>query len=448
MKYILWILCLSSLVRAEDIVLFVKEQKTLTLENIKRVAIANPEIADVLVSPEQDSVTFIGVAEGETQVSFTKKSKHMLHFNVKVLSFGDKIKQAVAVLIKDKKSIYLEGSKRLQLRGYLTDTRDYLAVRTIQRKYPQISSKIVLHQSILNYLLVQIRSVLIKHELSHLEARIKNSQIYVKGEVKNKDQIYEVESLIYAIYPESHIDLTHGLQSDDATLIDIKFLEVKKTRDTSVGLSWPTSFSLDGQYSLAGSASSLILSPNSPVNLNTLIHRGVAKVLSNPQLLCKTGTPASFLAGGEVPIRLVSERTASVTFKPYGINIEVSTKSDRSKNISLNIAVKISDIDASVNIDGLPGFIEHHIKTAVDLKLYQTVVLAGLFENRNKKSILKFPILGHVPVLGELFKSRSFQNNESEFYLTLTPKLPNKGTHDLLRSNMNANQLLEPSILD
>ena len=132
-----------------------------------------------------------------------------------------------------------------------------------------------------------------------------------------------------------------------------------------------------------------------------MIEKGDAKVLSNPKLLCQSGFPASFDAGGEIPIRLVSERSANVFFKSYGLHLDINAKSDAGKRTSIEILSRISDLDMATAIDGIPGIIEHKVNTAVNLNFGQTVALAGLIEIKNSKGTSNVAFFGHSQALGE-----------------------------------------------
>lgn len=89
-------------------------------------------------------------------------------------------------------------------------------------------------------------------------------------------------------------------------------MEILKNSLHNLGIQWPQHLDIASNMSLTNQNFSTVLTSQSTVQLNALIDKGDAKVLSNPKLLCQSGFPASFDAGGEIPIRLVSERTADV----------------------------------------------------------------------------------------------------------------------------------------
>ncbi|MCB0307919.1 MAG: pilus assembly protein N-terminal domain-containing protein [Bdellovibrionales bacterium] len=429
------------------------QKRVFPLEGIKKVAVLHPELIDVSVDSQQNQIILKGLKEGHTELVLIDEKRHRQSIPVSVISLSVQMSREADSTLEDIQGAFVKTYPNgvVSIEGNIYRVADYVKIRSLLFEYPLIRNRINISRHVIDYLAAQIQTELLKNRFEGLSILKKQRGILVTGEVKTKDQIFEVERIAQSIFPNAEVELTHQLRSDNSILIDVKFLEVRKDVGSQIGVNWPSSFSAQGQYSLlsAGSSSSLILSHDNPVTLNALIEKGIAKVLSNPTLLCKNGQSASFLAGGEIPIRLISERTASVDFKSYGIRLEITAKTDRSKNVSLDIFAKISDINGSVSVDGLPGFIEHHVRTSVDLELNDTIALAGLFESRNRKQVRKFPLLGHIPILGELFKSRAFQDNESEFIMTITPRLPQSHVQRrLLDLNKKTIKLLKPSVMD
>lgn len=249
--------------------------------------------------------------------------------------------------------------------------------------------------------------------------------LYLEGFVSTALEKTRAEKIARTIYikTENHLEL--GIEKKNLVLVDIKFMEIMRNSLNNLGVRWPQNLDVASNVALSNKNFSTVLSSQSTIQLNALIEKGDAKVLSNPKLLCQSGFPASFDAGGEIPIRITSERTADVFFKSYGLHLEISAKADAGKRASIEVQSRISSLDMATAIDGIPGILEHKVNTAVNLELGQTVALAGLIESRNSKNVTKLPMLGHIPILGELFKSRNFRNSHSEFVVFLTPILAN-----------------------
>jgi pilus assembly protein CpaC len=94
----------------------------------------------------------------------------------------------------------------------------------------------------------------------------------------------------------------------------------------------------------------------------------------------------------------------------------------------------LSAIDPTVSVAGIPGFITRRTDTEVNLQSEQTLVISGLFDGSDSRTLLKVPALGDIPVLGQLFKSRDFQKKKTDLVIFLTPHLVNAST----QSNLDA----------
>ena len=143
------------------------------------------------------------------------------------------------------------------------------------------------------------------------------------------------------------------------------------------------------------------------------------------------GQEASFLAGGEFPVPMIqggSEKsTVSIMFKEYGVRLNFKPTIIDEDHIRLELEPEVSTIDFAngVKFDGflIPALKTRRAKTGVELRDGQSFALAGLLDNSEVKSLSKVPVLGDIPVLGALFRSKSFQKNETELMFIVTANL-------------------------
>lgn len=166
--------------------------------------------------------------------------------------------------------------------------------------------------------------------------------------------------------------------------------------------------------------------------VRALHSRGAIRELAEPNLIAMHGQKASFLAGGEFPIPIIQSLTSgqsSVTiyFKDFGIRLNFTPTIIDENHIRLELEPEVSspDFTYGVVIQGysIPGLITRRAKTTLELRDGQSFALAGLLDNREQVNLSKVPLLGDIPVLGELFKSRRFQRNETELMFLATVKL-------------------------
>ncbi len=210
-------------------------------------------------------------------------------------------------------------------------------------------------------------------------------------------------------------------------VIGVKILvtEMRKKFFQRLGMKWPSSYATQ----IIPSAPSV----SGGVSLEALEENGLAKILASPHLICRSGKEAHFLAGGEIPIKIISQKMADVIWKKYGILLNVKPKADRGGRMSIEISTEVSTIDTSQTIDGIPGFLTNRIDTHFDLSQSQTIVLSGLLKNEEGNSKEGLPFLTRIPILGALFSSQEYRNQETELVIMVTPKVLN--TNGLIKDN-------------
>ncbi|MEC8328397.1 MAG: pilus assembly protein N-terminal domain-containing protein [Pseudomonadota bacterium] len=158
--------------------------------------------------------------------------------------------------------------------------------------------------------------------------------------------------------------------------------------------------------------------------IQLLDEQGDSRTLAEPTLSTRSGEKARFLAGGEVPIPIVdSNGGLNVEYKEYGIKLEIEPTSDAKGNIVSFVRAEVSSIDPSVTVGDYPGFQTRETESVVNVKNGETLVISGLVSSDMSKSVNKVPLLGDIPILGELFKSRDFIDKKSELIILVTPKI-------------------------
>ena len=162
--------------------------------------------------------------------------------------------------------------------------------------------------------------------------------------------------------------------------------------------------------------------------LRLMEQNGSASILAQPVLSTRNGAEASFLAGGEFPYSVSNINGTTIQFKPYGIRLEITPRVDDNGVIRARIMSEVSDLDLSVMGDAGPALRTRKTETEFNVMQGGTIVLSGLLTRDVNAAIDKVPFLGDIPVLGALFRSRRFQNNETELVVFVTPHAVDKHT--------------------
>jgi pilus assembly protein CpaC len=176
-----------------------------------------------------------------------------------------------------------------------------------------------------------------------------------------------------------------------------------------------------------GAASGIFRYINGSYSLTTLYrmlqNKDVTEILAQPRLVMKNGRAGGFLAGGEFPVVGITADTFEVEFKPFGVRLDFVPTLNWSDRIDLRVFPEVSEIDQSVSVQGVPGLKVRRTVNRVEMKEGESLVIAGLLDRRILKDLTKFPLLGDIPILGTLFRSTRFRNQETELVFVITPRI-------------------------
>ncbi len=164
--------------------------------------------------------------------------------------------------------------------------------------------------------------------------------------------------------------------------------------------------------------------------LNALRENGLARTLAEPNLVAISGQTATFLVGGEVPLSVVSSSggtsTVSIFYKEFGIRLAFTPTTLGEQLVRLHVMSEVSEpVPSSVSSGGLPvfSFETRRVETTIECGNGQTFAIAGLLSEDVSAIASKIPGLGDIPVLGALFSSTSYQREETELVVLVTPQL-------------------------
>jgi pilus assembly protein CpaC len=216
--------------------------------------------------------------------------------------------------------------------------------------------------------------------------------------------------------------------------------------DLSASLSYGTTavtfnnanpFTANGQAITSNSiATSFGSTPSVTATVRAMESAGVVRTLAEPNLTAISGESATFIAGGEfpVPTGVTCQTTAagavgqcqpSIAFKKFGISLNFTPIVLAEGRISLRVMTEVSEVsnDNSINISGLtvPSVKTRRAETTLEIPSGGSMAMAGLIQDQTKQAINGLPGLSTLPVLGALFRSRDFLNNQTELMVMVTP---------------------------
>jgi pilus assembly protein CpaC len=195
-------------------------------------------------------------------------------------------------------------------------------------------------------------------------------------------------------------------------------------RTSGVGNAPPIS-SADGQPLIIPSSLNVLSLLNVGLNaqLNLLAQEGKAVILSEPQLSTRSGANAKFVAGGEIPYAVQTKDGLIAAFKEYGVKLDIKPMVDPQGGIRSTIKTEVSSVDRSITTPVGPAILTRKTETEFNVRAGETIVLAGLLQRETGTDVDKLPLLGDLPVLGALFRSKRFINKETELVVFVTPTI-------------------------
>jgi pilus assembly protein CpaC len=296
----------------------------------------------------------------------------------------------------------------------------------------------------------QIRALFPKDDIRVSQA---NGSVVLSGSVTDPKTSAQVQSVVEAAGFKTVNMLASPVKNMAQVQLQVRVAEVSRNRLKDLGTSYAYQGGVgrSGVYANSGSGPSALTDVtkgvvsgtlSSALNLfvmggNTLsmIHalqtQGALRELAEPNLIAMDGEQASFLAGGEFPVPIVQggtdKTTVTIVFKEYGVRLNFKPTIIDEDHIRLELEPEVSTIDFAngVKFDGflIPALKTRRAKTGVELRDGQSFALAGLLDNSETRSLSKVPVLGDVPVLGALFKSKSYQKNETELMFIVTAQM-------------------------
>lgn len=265
-----------------------------------------------------------------------------------------------------------------------------------------------------------------------------NGRVVLSGKVPDADSMQKVLAIV-GQYGSPAVVNTLTLSGGQQVNLEVRILEAQRDAGRDLGISWSGNF--------GGSTVSIKGGPNDPAadaksfsqfvtsvisgvtgvslsaTINALESKGLVRTLAEPNLTTLSGVSASFLAGGQVPVRTVDNNgNVALDYRDFGVKLEFSPVVLDGDRIQIHLTPEVSDISGFTN-GGDPVFTTRNLDATVELRDGQSFSVAGLLQNSSSLKQNQLPWLGDVPILGSLFKSSSFQKHDTELVVIVTPRL-------------------------
>ena len=365
------LLLLSGFARAEDLPVDVKlsvGESRLLSADLKRAALGNGKVVS-LATPEKGQLLLFGEAAGTTTAQLWMR----------------------------------DGSRR--------------------------SMRITVSEQGLDDLLSQVQALL--QPDGGVSARIAGGHILLQGDRVASDAQQRAAD-VAGLFPGRVLNFVGQAAWEAMVQMDVKLVEVRRDQVKQLGLGWNSQaqgplVSLTAGSGAEGFSFNASIASALQSRLDLLQQKGMAFVVAQPTLSCRSGGLARFVSGGEVPIPVSDGLGATdVQYKEYGVILEIRPRADRSGAVYADVEVELSQLDSSIRVGDFPGFVKRRTSTAINVLAGETVALAGLVSRERSRDRQGLPGLSSLPAAGWLFSSTRRQSRESELIVLITPRLLGK----------------------
>jgi pilus assembly protein CpaC len=287
-------------------------------------------------------------------------------------------------------------------------------------------------------------------------ASIIGDKVVVEGDQLGNVDIARIE-LLSKQYPQM-VNFINPMGFERMVTLEVRVAEFPVTALKELGLQWQTlggaaiggiwapsrrGLATDWQATLPGETPAIVRpgdpsrSPIPPSGLHWASHlnlgigatlqamaqEGKTVILASPQLSARSGSRASFLAGGEIPYSVPGSEGPVIVFKPYGVKLDILPQVDALGHIRATIETEVSSIDGAVSTQFGPALLTRKTSTEFNVRSGETIVLSGLMQREQTQNVSKVPGLGDLPLVGALFRTQKFLHKQTELVVFVTPSV-------------------------
>jgi pilus assembly protein CpaC len=407
----------ASAAHAEPVIMGVGDQTFVKIKNHRAITVTNPQV--IRVFSEGPKLHVVARHPGRAEITWGTEKLSVVVYSSKLRNaYG-----AVSQWIDSVQGLKLRVEpERLIVTGEILRFHDWQELHRLRRRYESfVTNEARPSEIVLKTIHEKIQNALRDRSITSASAEIRDGEIKLTtSAVKKPDQ--ELVRKIADDYDIATVDAGQSVDLRPMVEIEILIAEVKKNAFRTIGLKTPGVYSATVLPSGGSSSAAVNFDPIN-TEVHALFQNDQGRVLANPKLVCRSGEKANFVAGGEIPLKLMNWRTQDVVWKKYGVILEIQPVADMSGAISTQLVTEISLLDDAHKVDGIPGLLTNRIETHFDIRGTKTIALSGLIKSELGRNTSGIPLLGEIPILGELFKSRDYRDNRTELVVFVTPRL-------------------------
>lgn len=381
---------------------------------VKRVSLAAPEIADfVLLSPSQ--IYIIGRAPGITNVTLWGDGRIVAMYDLEVAPDIARLREKLHEILPQERDLrVIAVHDSITLSGTISSAVNLSQALNLARAYAPEDKVINLVQ------VAGVHQVMLEVRVAEM-SRSLMKRLGINFSIVRKDDFFVslLGNLTQILPPEVPAGPIFGAPFGLGISPAVNaVLRITEGNTTWTGL------------------------------IDALQEDGLVRLLAEPTLIALSGQTANFLAGGEFPVPVPQGLgTVGIEYKTFGVGLNFTPTVLSEDKIGIKVAPEVSerDFSSALIVGGfvVPGITTRRSSTTIELADGQSFAIAGLLRENIREVVSKFPLIGSIPVLGALFRSSSFQKNETELVIIVTPHLVKP--LDLEKQSLPTDGYIEPN---
>jgi pilus assembly protein CpaC len=420
------------------------------------------------------SVFPLRAQDQNTNATFTN-TQEVIPINVlvgqsKLITFGSPIER-FSVSNPEIAEAVLVGSNQVVVNGKAFGQINFIAWEKATGRFLVFDVYVRTNLSLIDS---QIRALFPKDDIRLSQA---NGSVVMSGQVSDPRIAMQAEAVIQAAGFKTVNLLESPVKNQSQVQLMVRVAEVNRSKLRELGSSYlyqsspgsggfvsgggPGNLSSAANGILTGAFGGLnlfVLGGNAATMIKAMQTNGALRSLAEPNLIAMNGQEASFLAGGEFPIPVIQSSSSAgvgsavtIIFKEYGVRLNFKPTIIDEDHIRLELEPEVSTLDSTngVRFEGflIPALRTRRAKTGIELRDGQSFALAGLLDNSETQSLSKIPGIGDIPIIGNLFKSKNFQKNETELMFIVTAQMVKPVNRDDVPRLPNVESLRNGSLL-
>lgn len=258
-----------------------------------------------------------------------------------------------------------------------------------------------------------------------------NGRVKLSGTVSDTTTMDKVLAVV-AQYGSPQVINTITLVGGQQVNLEVRILEAQRDAGRDLGIAWSGSVG-DGTVKIGAAPTASfsqfmtgVISSGSisiSATISALESKALVRTLAEPNLTTLSGVKASFLAGGEVPVRTADQNgNIGVQYRQFGVLLGFTPLVLDNDRIQIHLQPEVSGLNGFTEGND-PIFNTRNLDATVELRDGQSFAVAGLLQTDNKLNQDQLPWIGDVPILGSLFKSSSYKKHDTELVVIVTPRL-------------------------